>query len=242
VAPAPAAPSSAAVQPAAPARKETFAHRTPAPQRHAVQTPALPSGPAHGTFHINAPVLGVVGTAAVRTDTVELTPTGGWASTSTFSAPTSNGSFALEQVVQLSSEGVVSANMQPTLPVADATSTQLQSSTVTTTPTNDGNVLVNVNLEVVTPTDADQSVAPAPPLNIAVQAVYTPDVTEVLAEQVTVVEGSAPCCESPASTTPHSTSGDDSGSASPPPAALGSVAVSPLSPTRRDDQTAIASS
>jgi len=44
----------------------------------------------------------------------------------------------------------------------------------------------------------------------------------VLAEQVTVVEGSAPCCESPATTTPPSPAGDSGTSAPlPVPAAVG---------------------
>jgi hypothetical protein len=195
-------------------------------------------------------VLGAVGTAAVRTDTVELRPTGEWANTSSFIAPTAAGEFSINQVVQRSTAGVVSANLQPAVPTATApatttsapTTSTLQSSHVTTTPTVDGNVLVNLDLAVVTPPQASQPTASASSLNIAVQAVYTPDVTRVLAEQDTVVEGSAPCCDSPASSTPRSTVGGGGVSTTPPVAALGSAAVSPLSPTRRDDQTTTASS
>ena len=242
-------PTVAPVTPA-PTHKESFAHRAPAPHQRVTHAPSLPSGPTPGTFTIDAPVLGAVGTAAVRTDTVELTPTGEWANTSSFVAPTAAGEFSISQVVQRSTAGVVSANLQPAVPTAATTTptttppiaSQLQSSHVTTTPTADGNVLVNVNLSVVTPSQAGQPTAPASSLNIAVHAVYTPDVTRVLAEQVTVVEGSVSCCDSPASSTPPNASGGAGVSTSPPPAALGSAAVSPLSPTRRDDQTAIVSS
>jgi hypothetical protein len=234
------------VTPVAPTHHEAFGHRAPKPRHNTAPAPSLPTGPPAGTFTINAPVLGAVGTAAVRTDTVELTPTGEWANTSSFIAPTAAGEFSINQVVRRSTVGVVSANLQPAVPTAATATTtsgsQLQSSHVTTTPTDDGNVLVNVSLKVATPASAGQQTTSTPSLSIAVHAVYTPDITTVLAEQVTVVEGSAPCCDSPANTTPLSSPGGGGGSTSPPPAALGSAAVSPLSPTRRDDQTTTSSS
>jgi hypothetical protein len=88
------------------------------------------------------------------------------------------------------------------------------------------------------------SAAPATsPLNIDIQAVYTPDVTRVLAETVTVVEGSPTCCASQATTTPPNTSSGSGTSPSPlAPTAVGSAAVSPMSTIRRDDQAPSASS
>jgi hypothetical protein len=240
--------SVAPVRSTAPTHKEGFIHRAPAPRQHTSLAPSLPSGPTPGTFTIDAPVLGVVGTAAVRTDTVELKPTGEWANTSSFIAPTATGEFSLDQLVQRSTEGVVSANLTPSLPTGgDGVHTQTYSSDVSTTATADGNVLVNVALQVIPAATMSTatSVTPSLPtaLNINVHAVYTADVTQVLAETVTVVEGSAPCCVSLATTTPLNTS---SGSGTSPlplaPTAVGSASVSPMSLTKRDDQAPASSS
>jgi len=180
----------------------------------------------------------------VRTDTVELKPTGEWSNTSSFVAPTMSGDFSIGQVVQRSAEGVVSANLTPSVPSgADATITQTYSSDVTTSATADGNVLVTVALTVVPQVLPAVTMSDSAALDIRVNAVYTPDVTQVLAETVTVVEGFPPCCVSPASTTPLNTS---SGSGTSPlplaPTAVGSAAVSPMSLTRRDDQAPASSS
>jgi RNA polymerase sigma-70 factor (ECF subfamily) len=236
-------PRIAPVAPAAPARHhESFTPRAPRPQHHDT-APSLPTGPPAGTFTINAPVLGAVGTAAVRTDTVELKPTGEWANTSTFRAPTTTGDFALQQVTQRSTEGVVSSNLLPILPATDPSSSILVSSNAASTPTADGNVLVNVELLVVTPPSGDGQAASVPPLDISVRAVYTPDVTRVLAEQVNVVEGFAPCCDSPATTTPPSAaSGGGTSSLPTARSAVGSASVSPMSTSRRDDQAPASSS
>lgn len=236
-----------ATAPAHQPRKDTFtSHSVTTPPTHSTpQGPSsLPTGPARGTFAINAPVIGAVGTASLETNTVELKPTGDWSNTSTFSAPTStSGTFALQQVVQRSTAGVVSANVSSQLPNTDPTQTQLYSSNVSTSPTVDGNVLVNVQLLVLNPTVASAPVDNSTALSINVNAVYTPDVTQVLAETVSVVEGSAPCCVSPATTTPHDTAGDGTSvPPSPDAAAVGSAAVSATSRNPRDDQSTIASS
>ena len=248
--PAPAAPQAPAThQPAVTHHPQSDgSHPTPPAPHHDGGTPSTGVvGPAPGTFTIDADVLGVVGRPAVRTDAIELLPTGSWASTTSFSAPVANGEFALHQVVQRSTEGVVSANLTPSVPTgADATTdpTQLYSSAVTTTPTDDGNVLVDVELQVVPPAvDQPTTAVATTPLSISVEALYTPDVTQVLAETVTVVEGSAPCCSVPPSTTlPNPPTNGPNSTPSDAPAASRFGRVSPLSPTARDDSRVPASS
>jgi len=238
-------------QPAKPTHRESFTSHNPVARsdrqpRQVKPLPTLPTGPRPGTFSINAPVLGAVGRAAVRTTTVELKSTGDWANTSSFIAPTTAGNFALQQVVQLGANGVVSANLAAAVSTgSDDTATQTYSSQVSTAPTVDGNVLVNVELVVVPQATAQpmSTVGTPLPLNINVHALYTPDVTTVLAETVSVVEGSASCCELPASSTPPSASSDGHvTSPSLDPAAVGSASVSPLSPSKLDDQSPPASS
>jgi hypothetical protein len=230
------------------APKETFAHQAPRAPGHQTRTPGLPVGPTPGTFSISAPTLGAVGTAAVKTDAVDGDPaTGAIANKTMFSAPTATGAFTLQQVVQRSGEGVVSANLLAQLPTPLSSSTtaiaQTYSSDVSTSPTQDGNVLVNVRLLVVPPSTSTAPVDNATALDINVQAVYTPDVTQVLAETVRVVEGSAPCCDSPASTTPpNTTNGNGTSSLPLAPTAVGSASVSPMSTTRSDDQASAPSS
>ena len=218
-------------------------HRVHIPTRAPID-PAT-QGPAPGTFTIDAPTLGVVGDAAVRTTTVELKPTGAWASTSDFVAPTATGDFTLNQVVEKSTEGVVSANVDVDVPTADSEADiSTLTSDVTTSPTVDGNVLVNVELTVASSNAGSPATASAQPgLHIDIQAVYTPDVTRVLAETVSVVEGSAPCCDSPATSTPPSSPSDsDVMSPSLETTAVSAASVSPMSPTKRDDQQPVASS
>jgi RNA polymerase sigma factor (sigma-70 family) len=241
---APAAPVAPGAQPT-PAGPDH--HEAAGPAREPVVTPPVTApvdpadaGPAPGTFTIDAPVLGAVGTAAVQVSTVELKPSGDWANTSSFVAPVDSGEFALEQVVELSTEGVVSANLTPSL---STDSTRTYSSSVSTSASPDGNVVVSVDLLVLPQDSSTESATTSPPLDISVTALYTPDVTRVLAETVSVVEGSAPCCDSSATSTPPSQPSDsDTSSPSLGPAAMSFAAVSPLSPTRRNDQTASASS
>jgi len=254
---APTAPAVAAPTPTASTHNESFASRKPAP-RH--QTPHVqpPAGPQPGTFTINAPVLGTVGSAAVKTADVQRLPGGsGYVNESTFSAETATGESGLEQSVQINAAGVISANLTPSVPVPPssdalsqssdtaAASTYLHSSVVTTTPTDDGNVLVDVQL-VVLPGTSPVSAAQGQQgnsLSIDVQALYTSNVVLLLAESVFVAEGSTPCCVTSTNTAPRS-SAIATGTSTLPisPTAVGSAAVSPMSTNRRDDQVPLASS
>jgi RNA polymerase sigma factor (sigma-70 family) len=199
--------------------------------------------PLAPTYRISAPALGVTSApATVNTDTIEKLPTGEWSNKSNFIASTPAGVFTLQQAVQQSTQGVVSANMSASVPLVTGTiADRTLTSSVSTSSTN-GLVTVNVTLDVA-PNSVTQSETTTP-FTINVNATYSSGVTRVLDETVTVTEGSVPCCTSstPSPSPPNSDTPSGVTTPSGSNGSIGSAEVSNLTPTWRGDQLPLSSS
>lgn len=156
--------------------------------------PSTSGGLAKGVFSLEAPVLGQVSNPGVAREAVMPGPTGGVENQSTFSATTASGDFSLQQDVQMSSQGVVSANLTPSVPLPTGeVATQTYSSSVSSAPGAQGDVVVNVEL-VVTPSSAApvDSAPVLPAVTVNVQTLYAADLSHAEGETVTVTAAVPP--------------------------------------------------
>lgn len=213
----------------APPRQPTKTGSKPAPVNGNAAADAAVTALAQslrGHFVVQAPDLGEVSPASVQTTSVESNSDGSQTNTSNLTADLGSGPLSLGQQVQMSSNGVVSANLTPSVPLADGSvATVTQSSNVTTLATPDGDTVVNVQLVVAAPstapsgtdsTGASPQASPATAI-VTMQALFGRDLVQALGEQVVVtIPGATSTGTTPTGTTSGAPSPSGAETSAPP--------------------------